>query len=213
MTNMRTLIIIFLLTNRLLSGQNPLDRLLKDEPNGESIIKFSNGKTHEKFTKVNGHVHGYAYEYYENGQLKNISKLDNGKFIDTAISYYENGKIRTLDIYKHDTIHYSEINFYNKDGSPSWLNKYYLKDLNINISDTEQSYYSIFGFSHVSFNRFKFAKIPGCIYKEFTFDKKGKPFQVITRFSNKKHGEQLYWDKKGNLTKAYYKDGEKIANP
>lgn len=61
----------------------------------ENIKYYKNGKIKERFyTDKNQLNQGLGYEYYENGNVKEIRKYFNGKSNGKCLNFYQNGKLK-----------------------------------------------------------------------------------------------------------------------
>lgn len=75
--------------------------MLQDGDNFGELKKFwANDTVRQlKTFNSNGEVDGYMYDYFPNGQIKRISKFNNGIQIDTMIEYASAGMIYRWSVY------------------------------------------------------------------------------------------------------------------
>ena len=195
----RTFIIISFLFCLTTKAQNPVDILMKDDPDGEHIVKWENGNIREHFFKKNGHVTGTGKEYYPTGQLKNLYYMNNGVYVDTSKCFYEDGQIRSIDVYKNDTLLYSELRFYYRNGNLQWVNKYYLDGLNISYTNIKTRFRKLITKTVVTIDRFKLSEIEGSVYIEEWFYDNKSIYYKYSRLSNKKDGPQYLYHDNGKI--------------
>jgi antitoxin component YwqK of YwqJK toxin-antitoxin module len=195
-----------------LASQNPLDRFYATAPDGENRISFRDG-SRAQFTKEDHHIHGVFYEFYSNGQLASKVRFQKGKYIDTAYSFHKNGLIKTIDVFRHDTITYSEWDWYYTNGRLADSYRFNLQGAGVDISKRHHSKltrnnFEVYGI--LSDNRLDFRKINGCRFIWLAFYEDGTKCSKKEKLSNQKDGEQLAYYKNGSIKlKEFYVSGKK----
>ncbi len=109
----KQIIFIFLLFQiHFLRAQNPVNALFTGEKDGECIRYYSNGSIRDQLTIKNGKIQGDRYCFYENGKLMVKEQFDNGEYHGTNYMQNQNGDVIYIEIYKHDTLLFTENYYY-----------------------------------------------------------------------------------------------------
>ncbi|MGL1904456.1 MAG: hypothetical protein OCC49_20150 [Fibrobacterales bacterium] len=75
--------------------------------------KYKNGALKKKYHRITkGTFHGSFQKWYNNGQLKSLTKYIKGCPIDSAVSYFDDGTLRHKNIYKNCKKHGKSIEYY-----------------------------------------------------------------------------------------------------
>jgi antitoxin component YwqK of YwqJK toxin-antitoxin module len=108
---------LFLFTLKILIGSNPnpVNESYRHAhySDGLHTCKYSGGGPRSSFKIKNGNLDSVLTVWYENGQISQVYKFDNGRFIDTNRVYNPAGQLLVEELFDHDTIiYYHEILYY-----------------------------------------------------------------------------------------------------
>lgn len=193
--------------SNVLFSQNPFSENYQGISDGNHKQYYNNGKVRILVNLENGKLQGKHISYFKNGKINEIIYFDKGYFHGTTIMFNKKGDTLQYEIYKHDSLKFSEFRTFYRNNQLKFSETY-------NFSDSSESnpFYKSDKQSTNRYMSYDFNKFSKEVYNEDVFKKYYRNGNLkYETLAIKGVYEGLYQEffKNGNVKiKAHHKDNK-----